>query len=1061
MADANFVNRDISFRNHHAENDDDDGISKATPLHSNYSLNFQFLKEGTLFDRSQQIDTLMEVLSRRLRPDSTPEFVLIAGTTGTGKTVLARKLKQPVQDRDGFFVMGKFDQLKNSQPFAPLVAAMTDFVRQVLKKSNEAVDAISADIVSQVGNDIGVLTVLVPALEELVGRPAEGSLFTLKSADAEERLKKIFVKFVKATCSLTRPLVLVMDDLQWADPGSLELLEAIVSDKHNQGLVVLGICRSNEVSYTHDLSVILRRLKNEKGVLITTVDVKCLSIQAANSLVACVLRSREDDCVGVTNIVYARTKGNVFFIVQFLKALFEDGVLTRDPTNHSWLWDDDIWGAKFENANSILDLTASRIKKLPVDCQLLLLYAACLGTELDEDLLSKLFVDSLTVGAEEKSVLYDLAESVSNVDLDGAIERCASEGVIIKESHSMTYRFLHDQVKEAAYNLIAPSEHPSLHISLGRFLCKVLTRDELEQYVFVVLDQMRLGIECIFAESEKVHFASLCLLAGKKAIISSDFKTSLRVLELGLGLLDARQCWRDEYELTLALHNTIAQVTCCLGDFQGTDEAVKAVTLHARSYNDQLPTLMLQVYTYGTRMRLKDSIELGLDVLEKLGEPIPRNPGTHQIIFELFKIKRTLKRRSDTSIIGLPDMTDQTKLSAMGILNLLIAPSFIARQNLLPLVTFKLFRLTLSHGASAVSTVACSGTGLVLANIGDHDTAYRLGQLALLFIGRYNAVRNDWIPRVYVGHYGIISLAKEPIGQVLEKLAHAHQVGLECGDVEMGFICLHMCRVYSFHAGYSLVDLEPKMKLALEQMDAKNQTLWYEMTHVCYEALLVLMGRTGDPAVTNGCLMTLEIGSEKLTQVLQTANLEVHMFMCLANIHRMVTAYYSGDFELALEMAKRSRNAKRILGTSMYVPFQVCYDALTCMALLRRQHVTSPIRKRRLLHQTQNCLAYFKKTAAGIPENYLHKIHLIEGELLAHHRKPAQAVSMYAKAQEQARKHGFLEVVAIACEQEAIVRREFGMAEHWECYQKAIRCYEEWGAFAKASRMKQLADENL
>jgi len=253
------------------------------------------------------------------------------------------------------------------------------------------------------------------------------------------------------------------------------------------------------------------------------------------------------------------------------------------------------------------------------------------------------------------------------------------------------------------------------------------------------------------------------------------------------------------------------------------------------------------------------------------------------------------------------------------------------------------------------------------------------------------------------------------------------------------------------------------MKQALNQMKAQNQTVSYEMTHICYEALLVLMGFESDPAITNGCLMTLESGSKKLTEVLQTANLEVQMFMCAAATHRMVTAYHNGDLEVALEMAKRSRNARKILGTSMYVPYQVCYDALTCMAILRQLHHTiimiSPIRRRRLLHQIHNCLAYFQKTAEAVPENYLHKIRLIEGELLAHQRKPAQAVAKYCQAQEEARKHGFLDVVAIACEQEAWVRREFGMAEPTECYQKAIRCYKEWGAFAKATRMSQSMED--
>ncbi|KAL3936580.1 MAG: hypothetical protein SGBAC_008133 [Bacillariaceae sp.] len=1031
-------------------------FSKATLLRGNHALNFQFLREGTLFDRSEQINALTEALHRRLRPDSTPEFVLIAGVTGTGKTVLSRKLKQPVQDKGGFFVMGKFDILKQPQPFGPLVAAMTKLVRQVLRKSYEEVDEISTRVVSQLGNDIGVLTVLVPALEELVGRPAEGSLFTLKSADAAERLKGIFLRFLKAICSVTRPLVLVMDDLQWADSASLELLEAIVSGRENHGLLVVGICRSNEVFYTHDLAVMLRRLEDENTAAIHTIDVKGVSIQAANSLIASVLRSPEQDCVGVTNIIYGRTRGNVLFVVEFLKALFEETVLKKDPVSRTWLWDDDLWASKFEQADSILYLTFTRIKKLPYECQSLLLYAACLGTELDEDLLSKLFVDSLTVGAEEKSVLYDIAESVAHVDVDRSIERCEAEGMVIKDAVASTYRFAHDQVKEAAYNLVPKSELPSLHISLGRFLCKILTRDELEEYVFVVVHQMTLGMEQICSDFERIRLASLCLLAGRKAILLSDFKTSLEFLELGIGLVDMRQSWRDEYELTLSLYNTIAQVTCNLRQFDITDKAVTTVTANARTFQNSIHCLMIQIYSFQARFQVTDSIQLGLDVLEQLGEPIPRNIGIRHIVVELLKVKRMIKKRPDTAIAGLPDMTDPVKLSVMGVLNLLISPSFVAGPKLFPMVAFKLLRLTLEHGASAVSSIACAAVGVVVVNAGDLDTAYRLGQLALLFIGRYNAVRNDWIPRVYVIHYGLIALSKDRVGSVLEKLDHAHTLGMETGDVEMGTIGKHMSLMYAWDVGYSLIELEPKMKATLAQNKAQNQLLWYELTHICYEAMLILMDRTGDVAVSRGCLLNFEKESDgRLKEVLQTEYLQNEIYLCAAASHKMVALYHLGEYDQALEMAKRSRNARKLFGASMAVPYQMSYDAYTCMAVLRQRNIASHIRKQQILRHVRYCLTQLKKMASSVPENHLHVVHLIEAELLAYQRKPDQAVAKYVQAQELAREHRFLSVLAIAFDRESFTRKEFGMEEQKECFQKAIECYEEWGAFAKSSKMKQ------
>lgn len=1044
-----------------SDGSDDRSCDKATLLHDNHALNFQFLREGSLLDRTQQIDSLMEVLHRRLRPDSTPEMVLIAGFAGTGKTALARKLREPTKEKGGFFIMGKFDQLTQSQPFAPLVAALTEFVRLVLKQSNEIVDIIASRIVSEVGNDIGILSALVPAIKEIVGRPPEGSLFILKSVDAEERLKGIFVRFIRAACSPSCPLVFVMDDLQWADAGSLGLLEAIISDQDNHAVVVVGTCRSNEVHYTHDLSVLLRRLEDDKKASICTVEVGCLSIQATNSMIASALRSPENDCFGVTNSIYSKTKGNVFFTVEFLKALFADNVLKKDPNTRSWLWDDEVWAGKFEHFDTILHLFVSKLQKLSDECQTLLVYAACLGTELDEELLCRIFFESLAIAADDTSHLPQVAGlPVSQVNFDRAIEKSVLEGIILKESHSSSYRFCHDLVKEAAYNLVSHSELSWLHFSLGNYLYGALTRDELDEYIFVVADQMSLGMECIKGEVERTRLASLCLLAGKKAISSSDYKTSSIFLKRGIDLLDFRRSWRDEYHLTLDLFNSIAQASFRLGDFAASDKAISVVITNARSCHDKINCLMLQMYSYEVRQRIKDAIELGLDVLQQLGEEIPKNAGNQHIVVETCKIKRILRKTSDAEITGVPDMTDQTKLSAMGVLNLLFTTSFIGMPKLFPLVAMKLFNLTLNHGASAVSSIACVGVGVLMANSGDIDAGYRMGQLALMFVGRYNSVRNDWIPRVYVWHYGLIALPKEQIGSALDRLAIGAKVAHECGDVSVHFFGLSMCRCFSWYAGYSLTDLEPKMKSALKLMKEQNQTLWYETTQVSHEAMLILMDKADDPAVTDGCLLGKESGSNKLKEVLQIANLDVDDYLCGVHIHKMVVAYHSGDIDMAHEMAKRSRNARKRFGTSLVGSLQVSYDAYTCMAKLRERNI-SPITRHLLLRQVRGCLAYLKKNATTQRENYVHKIHLIEGEILAHRKKPAEAVEKYTLAQEEARSRGYLDVVAIACEREALTRREFGMADQAECYEKAIACYENWGAFAKAARMKKMSFEEI
>eukprot|EP00980_Cylindrotheca_fusiformis_P007488 scaffold1551_cov108-Cylindrotheca_fusiformis.AAC.1 len=499
----------------------------------------------------------------------------------------------------------------------------------------------------------------------------------------------------------------------------------------------------------------------------------------------------------------------------------------------------------------------------------------------------------------------------------------------------------------------------------------------------------------------------------------------------------------------------MAQTSCCLGDFERTDEAVKHISANARCFQDELHGLMLQIYSLGIRFRIKDCLGLGSKVLDELGEPFPKNPGIRHILMDLFRAKRLLRNMSDESILALPDMKDPVKLSAMGVLNLMSAPCLVGRPNLLPLLFYKMLKLSIRDGLSAISSVAFSGYGIVLANTGDHDRAYRLGQLGLSIVGRYNAVRNDWIPRVYAFHYGMVSIGKETIRNGIEKLSHAHQIGMECGDLEFGFIALHMNRVGAMFAGYSMVSLEPKMRSALDYMKSRNQTLWFEMTTICYESILALMGRKNDPVVKNGCLMTLDRGSLKLAEVLKTANLKAELFLCVAAVHRLVVAYHDGDFDLALKMAKKSRNAQKIFATSLVVPYQMFYDALTCLALVRQRN-NSVLQNHQFLSRAKSCLSHLRKMGAAVAENYMQRAYLIEAEFLVYQRKPAQALFKYAQAQEHARLHGYADALAIACEREAVTRFEFGKAEPMECFEKAIVYYEAWGAYEKSQRMRRL-----
>jgi predicted ATPase len=1002
-------------------------------------LDWAFLKDGQLFGRERETELLDDALHRRLKPDAKPELILISGSSGTGKTVLSKKLRKPVEEKDGFFIMGKFDQLQRPEPYAPLVAAMTTFVMLVLERGEAVVENTKLAILEAFGDHIGVLTDMIPALVEVVGKQ---SPCILKGSEAQDRLKTIFCKFVRVSCSIQRPLVLVMDDLQWADVGSLELLEGIISDPLSHGLAVVGICRSNEVPVSHEFSIILRRLEDERETFITNVEVGNLSLEATTLLVSKVLCSSSEKSTFVSHTLHAKTDGNVFFIVELLKVIYEDGVLVPDESNNEWLWDNNVWARTLQDSNDVVDLVVQRIEKLPAVCRILLSTAACLGAELDECLLFK-FMDEA----------FNLHE---------AIYRCSSEGILMKDTNSEHYRFCHDRIQQASYYLIAEEERPLFHLSLGRQLVQTLTDFELTGYIFVVVDQLLRGVDYIEDETEKVEVATLCVQAGHRAVLSSDFKTALRCFQLGETLLDARRKWIDYYDMTLDIFNAKAEAFCCLADFDGMERTVDSIFANATCFDDKLRGYMLRIYSLGCLLRLQDAIQLGLGVLERLGEKFPKNRGDILLVGSLLNVKRMLWKKTDAGILRLPDISDGHKLSAMGILNMVVTYSYLGEPDLFPFIALRMVKISLKYGLSAVSCMGFAVFGLLLAALGDIDGGYRFGQLSLSLLERYKTVRNEWLPRVFTIAHGLLAQLKEPIRPTFEYLLQANRVGLESGDVEYAWIAHQLYSTHRFLVGEPIVPLEFVYRDSITCMKECNQETFAEITLLSLEATLIMMGREDDPVVVNGTLMNLG-EPDKLREAHHSANLNFQEYVCEACCLYLMISYHLGDLDVALMMAKKSQKASVLIPASPLGPFQAFYDGLAALTVVRQNNnkaSSSFFRRRRLLGRGRKCLKILREYSKHCRENNYHRVLLLEAEFAVLGGDPELAIFKYATAEELAGREGFLDVQGLACERAGLTLRQFGRdaKEVTRYLKRSLDVYTKWGAAAKVDRIKSMMD---
>ena len=660
------------------------------------------------------------------------ELVLISGPSGTGKTALACSIREKVNA--GFFISGKFDQLQRPEPYAPFVAAFTRFTELVITKGEDYLETIRKCVKEATGIDGSLLVETIPALEQILGPPGETS--NMNGTDVQKRRFLIeFREFVRAVCSPERPLVLFIDDLQWADRGSLEVLSVLANDSENEGFLLVGACRGNEISLNHPVSIMLRSLE-DKQVVITNITLSNFTREDVHGLVSQLVPTTEAPDK-LSDIVYEQTDGNVLYILQLVKLFKEEGALSRDERSRRWSLDESRMVDTLKR-QSITDVMEGVLESLPEQTRVVLQTASCFGGSFCERHISLV------------SPELDVTVALDHAEEKGIIGRHGGKGI-----------FTHDRMQETTYSSIPPDHRSKFHLSLGRKLLKSLSEDEAEEHMFLIVNQLGMGVDSMEDSEEHNALAVLCLRAGQKAMSSSAFGTAASYLDLGIKCLGPRH-WRDQYDLSLELFNASAEVEYCHGNYDKTESQVAQVFLNARSFEDKIQSYTTRVFALGAQQKFEEAIETGLHVLGELGSPFPKRPGKMRVMIEILKTKWMLRNKTSRQILNLPIMTNPDTIAAMRMMNLIYLYIFFTKPALTPLIATRMVQTTLKYGLSGMGSSAFGMYGMMLAgNLGEIESAYDYCQVALGILDRFKA--KMYMARVYVPVYGMVTHWKEPI----------------------------------------------------------------------------------------------------------------------------------------------------------------------------------------------------------------------------------------------------------------------------------------------------------
>ncbi|MFK0729688.1 MAG: ATP-binding protein, partial [Gloeotrichia echinulata HAB0833] len=584
-----------------------------------------------LYGREKEITQLLTSFDRVSRGST--EMILISGYSGVGKSALVNELHQPVTCQRGYFVKGKFDQFKRDIPYAAITDAFEYLILQLLGEPEIILQTWKNKILKALGNSGQIIIDVVPDLEKIIGK--QPPIEQLPPIETQNRFNLFFKKFIGVFMQKEHPLVIFLDDLQWADLPSLKLIELLITDSDTQYLLMIGAYRSNEVSSTHPLILTLEQL-NEAKAKFDTIILQPLALNQVKQLISDTLNRSTDESEPLAELLIHKTGGNPFFINQFLQYLYQQNFLIFKPselnTNTSneiryWHWDIDQIN-QIGITDNVVDLMVKKIEKLDEKTKNVLKLAACIGHQFDLEILSIINQQSKTCTARElqpalqEGLIVPLSNNY-NIPLLWNHEEMAdatseiSDRFIPKFPDSIFYKFLHDRVQQAAYILISEDKKKEFHLKIGKQLLENTKEDELKENILDIVNQLNIGIELITHQPERDRLAQLNLIAGQKAKASSAYEPALRYLETALELLSI-DSWLNEYDFTLAVYTETVEAQYLNTEYKQAEKLSTLVLQNAKKVIDTVKIYELKIQSYCAQLQLQSAIDTAIDILAKL-----------------------------------------------------------------------------------------------------------------------------------------------------------------------------------------------------------------------------------------------------------------------------------------------------------------------------------------------------------------------------------------------------------------------------------------------------------
>ncbi|MFJ4067691.1 AAA family ATPase [Pseudomonas sp. NPDC089996] len=965
-----------------------------------------------LYGREREVQVLEEAFNRMVR-SSVPELVLVSGYSGIGKSSVVNELHKVLVPPRGLFASGKFDQYKRDIPYSTLVQAFQGLVRTLLGKSSEVLAEWRNALLAACGPNARLMTDLIPELRLIVGEPAP--VTELDPQQAQRRFLRVLRRFIAVFARAEHPLALFLDDLQWLDAATLDLLEALLTHPDLRYVMVVGAYRDNEVDAHHPLHIRLQAIRMA-GAAVHEVRLAPLARPHIEQLIAESLHCPAPSVMGLAQLVQDKTAGNPFFVIQFLQALAEESLLTYDHQARRWRWDSQRIHAKGYTDN-VVDLMIGKLARLPLATRQALQHLACLGN---------------AVQAQTLAQVLDLPLERVQAVLWAAVR------LELVAPHEGRWAFVHDRIHEAAYSLIAEQDRAAMHLRIGRLLAEQLPDQHREAAIFEIVGQLNRGVALIETRAEREQLAELNLLAGRRAKAASAYGSALAYLSVGEQLLEGAYT-AQSHALRFALALNLAECEFLTGQLGQADERLIGLALHARTAAEGVAVACLHMDVCLMLDRSDRAVAVCLAWLRQVGIHWQPSPGDEEVRGEYDQIAALLGERSIEQLIDLPLMKDATSLATLDALCKLFAPALQTNANLACLTICKAVSLSLTHGNCDASCMLYANVGRVSRRYGDYATGYRFGRLGCELVEQRGLQRFE--ASTFLCFSMFVVRWTRPVSECRELLRRAFVAANRVGDLPYAAYVGNGLISDQLFSGGALGSMQPEAEQGLAYAEKVHFGLVIDFMNTQLALIRTLRGQTA----VFGCLDNEHFCEARFEQHLDDAP-DLALAAGKYWVRKLQARYLAGDYAAAEACAVRAKGLLWVIASFFE---EAEYHFFAALTLSARQGIDDATLQ--ALAEHHRALQTWAQQCA---ETFASRQVLLAAEIARLEGRLVEAEHLYEQAIQLARDSGFVHVEALANELASRFYGSRGLARIARVYLRDARYgYLRWGADGKVRQL--------